>query len=79
MRALGLDSRLEGLGTLGEGAPADIVLLDPDEEWAVDPAAFASKGKNTPLAGRRLRGRVKATIAGGRVAWSELREAAAVA
>ncbi len=69
VRALRLDelAGLPGLGTLAEGAPADIVVLDPDAEWVVDPAAFASKGKNTPLAGRTLRGRVIATVYGGRV------------
>ena len=44
-----------------------MVLLDPDAEWTVDPAEFASMGKNTPLAGRSLRGRVVATVSGGRV------------
>ena len=60
----------DGLGTLREGAVADIVLLDPEAEWTVDPAAFASKGKNTPLSGCTLRGAVVATIVGGRVVQS---------
>ena len=64
-----LDQRpgLEGLGTLSPGALGDVVLLDPEAEWTVDPAEFASMGKNTPLAGRSLRGRVVATVSGGRV------------
>jgi dihydroorotase len=69
VRALGLDVRIEGLGTLGAGAPGDVTLIDPNAEWTVDPALFASKGKNTPLAGRTLRGRVTATIYGGKVVW----------
>ncbi len=69
VRALGLDSRIEGLGTLSAGAPGDVVLIDPNAEWTVDPALFASKGKNTPLAGRKLRGRVTATVYGGKVVW----------
>ena len=68
-RALGLDRRIEGLGTLSPGAPGDVVIIDPESEWTVEPERFASKGKNTPLAGRRLRGRVVATVAEGRVVW----------
>jgi dihydroorotase len=62
VRALGLDRRIEGLGTLSAGAPGDVVIIDPDAEWTVEPEFFASKGKNTPLAGRTLRGRVVATV-----------------
>ena len=65
-RFLGMD-----LGTLKPGSPADVTIFDPDSEWVVDPADFASKGKNTPLAGTKLRGRVVATIAGGVVAYRE--------
>jgi dihydroorotase len=67
VRALGLDRHVPGIGTLAVGAPADVVLLDPDLEWVVDPARFASKGTNTPLAGVTLRGAVVCTIAAGRV------------
>ena len=56
-----------GLGTLRPGAPADVTLFDPAAEWVVDPTAFASRGKNTPLAGATLKGRVAATIAAGTV------------
>ncbi|MPZ49889.1 MAG: amidohydrolase family protein [Dehalococcoidia bacterium] len=69
VRALALDRKIEGLGTLAAGSPADIVLLDPEGEWTVDPADFASKGKNTPVGGHRLRGRVIATIYGGSVVY----------
>jgi dihydroorotase len=55
------------LGTLKVGAAADITVFDPQEEWVVDPAAFASKGRNTPLDGATLKGRVVATIVGGEV------------
>jgi len=69
VRAWRLDERpgLQGLGTLAPGALGDVALLDPSAEWTVDPATFASKGKNTPLAGRTLTGLVVATIAGGRL------------
>jgi len=69
VRALGLDPRIESLGTLSVGAPGDVALIDPDAEWVVEPETFASKGKNTPLAGRTLRGRVVATVYEGRVVW----------
>ncbi len=69
VRALNLDRHVPGIGTLAVGAPADIVLLDPAAEWIVEPARFASKGKNTPLGGVTLTGAVVATIAAGRVAY----------
>jgi len=48
------------------GSRADLVLFDPQAEWTVDPERFQSKGRNTPFAGWRLRGRVLATLLGGR-------------
>jgi dihydroorotase len=77
-RALGLERAVPGIGRLGDGSPADVVIIDPNEPWIVEPERFASKGKNTPIAGRELTGRVKATIADGQVVWSELKEAAGV-
>jgi len=70
--ALGLDRRpgLDGLGSLAPGAPADVVVFDPQREWVVEPERFASKGRNTPLAGRTLRGQVVATVYGGRVVYT---------
>ncbi len=67
VRTLGLDRRIDGLATLNVGAPGDVVVIDPDAEWVVEPETFASKGENTPLAGRTLRGRVVATMYGGQV------------
>jgi dihydroorotase len=59
-------------GSLKVGDPADIVIFDPDAEWTVDPSKFASKGKNTPLAGETLKGKVTATICRGEVVyWAE--------
>jgi dihydroorotase len=58
----------EKLGTLGVGAPADITIFDLHKEWVVDTSKFASKGKNTPLAGRTLKGMVMATIVEGKPA-----------
>ncbi len=56
-----------GLGTLKTGVPADVTIFDPDAEWLVNAAGFASKGKNTPLDGATLKGQVMATIVGGAV------------
>ena len=53
------------LASMKPGTPADIVLFDPEQEWTVDTAEFESKGKNTPLQGTALKGRVVATIAAG--------------
>jgi dihydroorotase len=55
---------------LAEGAPADLVVIDRSESWVVMPATLASLGKNTPLLGRSLPGRVLLTLAAGRVAYS---------
>ncbi len=66
VRALGLDRAIPGIGALSVGATADIVLLDPDASWVVEPERFASKGKNTPLAGITLSGNVIATFVAGR-------------
>jgi dihydroorotase len=54
-------------GTLRKGALADVTVFDPDAEWTVDPARFASKGRNTPYGGQTLRGRVDLTVVDGRV------------
>ncbi len=69
VRALGLDRHVEGIGTLSIGAPGDVTIIDPEAEWTVEPERFASKGRNTPLAGRRLRGRVVATVYEGRMVY----------
>ena len=57
--------------TLAAGSPADVVLFDPDAAWTVDVNKFASLGRNTPLDGVELRGRVAATVVGGRVVFEE--------
>lgn len=54
-------------GTLSVGAPADIAIVDLNEEWTVDVDKLHGKSKNTPFKGRRLFGKVKKTILGGRV------------
>ena len=58
------------LGTLRAGSAADVVILDPNAEWTVDAAQFASKGKNTPLDGQTLKGKVAATIYNGELVYN---------
>ena len=58
-------------GKIEEGAPADIVLLDLDEERVIDPKEFLSKGKNTPFTGWTCKGWPQLTIACGEVAWEK--------
>jgi dihydroorotase len=55
--------------TLRPGAPADIVIFDPDRSWVVDPSDFASRGRNTPLAGQQLKGQVMLTMSRGRIVY----------
>jgi dihydroorotase len=47
------------------GEPANLVVFDPTEEWTVVPARLASKSRNTPYAGRTLRGKVRHTFLSG--------------
>jgi dihydroorotase len=68
--------RLSGHGRLLPGEPASLVLYDPAPADAVDPAAHASKSRNTPFAGMVLPGRVmatflrgKPTVLDGKLAW----------
>ncbi|MGN6310510.1 MAG: dihydroorotase [Xanthobacteraceae bacterium] len=53
-------------GTLRSGAPADVIVIDPDEPWVLDPADLKSQCKNTPFDEARFTGRVRQTIVGGR-------------
>ena len=57
--------------SLTPGTPADLVLFDPDAGWTVDVNKFASMGRNTPLDGVTLQGRVAATVVGGRIMFEE--------
>lgn len=61
--------RRADLGRLVAGAAGDVTVFDPAAEWVVDKAALRSKSKNTPFHGRRMVGKVKATIFEGRVVY----------
>jgi dihydroorotase len=54
-------------GRLAIGAPADLVLFDPDAPYLLDRAKLQSKSKNTPFDGCRMEGKVKATYVAGRI------------
>lgn len=58
-------------GRLSLGGEADFTIFDPNETWTVDPEQFASKGRNTPFAGRELKGKVKYTIVGGKIVYED--------
>ena len=67
-------ARLLGLpvGRLAPGAPADLLLFDPDVSWRICTDDFRSKSKNAPFDGRPVRGRVQRTIVDGRtIFWDE--------
>ncbi len=66
---LGGRSRRNGTVGLVEGAPADLVVFDRADTWTVTAASLASKGKNSPLLGMALPGRVLLTMAAGRIAY----------
>jgi len=63
-RILGVQS-----GRIEPGAPADLVLFDPQQSWRIEPAALRSQGKNTPFLGYELQGRVRTTIVAGKLVW----------
>ena len=63
--------RLSSKGRLSLGSDADITIFDPEEVWTIDPEQFASKARNTPFAGRQVKGKVKYTIVGGTIIYPE--------
>ena len=65
-RAYGLDSP-----RIAVGAPANLVLLDENASWQVKERGFRSRSSNSWLLGKTLKGRVRATIADGRLVYEE--------
>ncbi len=59
-------------GTLKEGSVADITVIDPQREHTIDPKKFYSKGRSTPFAGWRVKGKVVMTIIEGRIVYADL-------
>ncbi|MDF2765409.1 MAG: dihydroorotase [Rhodospirillales bacterium] len=57
-------------GRLAVGAPADLVLFDPERAWVVDEDRFLSKSKNSPFGGRPVQGRVLRTLVDGRTVFA---------
>ncbi len=68
-------ARLFGLyprkGSLRPGADADLAIVDPNEEWSVSAEDLFARHKHSPYEGRRLRGRVRATLVRGRVVYRD--------
>ena len=60
----------EGIGKLTPNVSRDVTILDANEQWVVDVERFTSMGKNSPLHGHALKGRVKAVIYNGSLSWS---------
>ena len=56
-------------GTLREGAVADVTVIDPTHEWTIDTEQFASKSRNCPFHGWKVKGRSTHTIVDGRLKW----------
>ncbi|PZE22627.1 dihydroorotase [Paenibacillus xerothermodurans] len=72
-RMTALPAKVFGLdyGTLAVGKEADVTIIDLETEKTVNPAVFASKGRNTPFTGWNLKGWPVHTIVGGNLVWSE--------
>ena len=54
-------------GTLGEGAPADVTVIDPNLVWTVNVNKFYTKGRHSPFNGRQLKGKAVLTVVDGKV------------
>lgn len=54
-------------GTLNEGAPADVVVIDPQRLWTVEAEKFYTRGSHSPFAGRKLKGKAVLTVVDGEI------------
>jgi dihydroorotase len=59
-------------GSLRPGSPADVIVIDLDSPWIVDPGELRSSCKNTPFDEARFMGRCVRTIVGGRIVFEQL-------
>lgn len=66
-RILGLEDK----GSVSPGKTADLVIFDPAAEYKIDKNTFLSKGKNTPFDGYPVKGKVRCTIADGKIVYNE--------
>ena len=64
-RIVGLSNK----GEIREGKDADLTIIDPDKDWIFTKEDIASRSKNTPFIGRKLKGTVEYTIFGGKVVY----------
>ena len=70
-RLLGFGSGSQKRGCILPGYRADLVILDTEASWIVDPSTFKTRGKNSPFAGRRLYGKIIMTLHKGRVVFEQ--------
>jgi dihydroorotase len=63
---------LTGRGTLAAGSIADVTIFDPKKRWTYDLQKTLSRSRNCPYGGMQFYGKVRATIVGGKVVFSEL-------
>ena len=68
-KILGLDR-----GTLQKGHPADVIIVDTEQEYAIDKNKFVSKGHNTPFDGWKVKGKVLYTICDGKIVFKNQEE-----
>ena len=61
-------------GKIREGAPADLVLFAPDEQWTVSDETLYTRARNTPFLGTSLPGVVRLTVCGGRIVFENRKE-----
>ena len=61
--------KLEGRGCLKTGTTADVTIIDPEAKYRIDASAFCSRGRNTPFDGREVYGKVRYTIAAGKIVY----------
>jgi dihydroorotase len=73
MPAAVIGNKCENTGKFKVGCKGDITVFDPDLEWEVDCNKFYSKGKNSPLNGYRLKGKVLATAVEGTLAFNNVK------
>ena len=66
-------ARIAGLEApaIAAGAPADLCVVDPAAVWTVAPETLQSRSWNSPWLGNELTGKVRLTVAAGRVAWDD--------